>query len=150
MDQPKKNGHQSVKGKLQLVGFCGNNCTKCDLYKITVKNDKKALKNLIEETEFFTGKKIKAEDICCYGCRDPKSKHRQHLDIVCIIHECATKKDVISCAHCSFFPCTKFRSQTSKFSVKPAKATRKVRKKLAKLGENAENIDKWLKKQKKI
>lgn len=136
--------------KLRLVGYCGNNCSKCEVYRITAKDDKKALKNLIGETEYLTGKKIKKEDICCYGCRHPKSAHREHLNIVCIIHECASKKDVISCAHCNFFPCTKFESQMAKFSIKPKKAIHKAEKKLLKLGENAERIDKWLKKRKKI
>lgn len=136
--------------KFDLVGYCGNNCTKCDIYIATISNDNRIREKIIKETEFYTGEKIIANQVYCLGCRNPNSNHREHLGIICYIHECANDKKPISCAHCNYFACTKIEKHFNQFSLKPAKNIIKAGKKLKRLGEYGENIDNWIKKEKKI
>lgn len=153
MEKKSKSKGDSEKkkaDKFDVVGYCGNNCTKCDIYIATTTDDKKIREKIIQETEFYTGEKINGDQVYCLGCRNPKSNHREHLGIICYIHECAEEKKPISCAHCSYFACTKIEKHFNQFSLKPAKNIIKAGKKLKRLGEYGENLEDWLKKEKKI
>ncbi|MCP4762966.1 MAG: DUF3795 domain-containing protein [archaeon] len=138
------------ENKINLVGYCGNNCSKCNVYQASITSDNKIKKKKIEEIEFLKGGKIDPDQLFCLGCRHPDSKHRKYLNIECNILKCAKEKEQITCGHCSFYPCNKTLTHFSKFSAKPKRNIVKAGIKMRKLGENAENIDKWLKKQKKI
>ena len=140
----------SEEKKLNLVGYCGINCSKCEIYIASTNNDEKVKQKLVEDIKYFTGLDIKSQEFNCLGCRHPKSKHKEFMGINCELYKCASKKDPISCGHCSFYPCKKIKVHFKKFSLKPLKAIRKSQKKLLKIGNELENLDKWIKKEKKV
>ncbi|MBD3351547.1 MAG: DUF3795 domain-containing protein [Candidatus Lokiarchaeota archaeon] len=149
-EQKRDNGENQKTKDLDLIGYCGNNCSKCKIYQITVTNDEKEKKKFIEEAEFFSNKKINPDEIYCLGCRNPHSKRRNYLDIECQVRTCAMEKEVFTCYHCPLFCCTKLDIFLQEFSTSPAKSARKIKKKLSKLENNEESIQRWLKKQKKV
>jgi hypothetical protein len=136
--------------KLELVGLCGINCSKCDVYLACISNDKKKLEQIANEASFMTKERITIEDIWCLGCQNPKSKHREYLKIECILHKCATEKNVINCGHCAFYPCIKIQTHYKDFSMHPERAIDKMERKMKSLGGDCSNIDLWLKKTNKF
>lgn len=146
----KENRIDEFLKKLELVGYCGNNCKKCQIYIATINNDEKLKRKIVERAEYYTGMRCDTDKIRCYGCRNPKSLRRKYLGInYCAIRECGTKKDVLSCGHCAFFPCRTFLKFLSEYSLKPENILKKIKKKFLRLGEYCENIDRWLVKEKK-
>lgn len=81
--------------KLEGIAFCGLDCSKCDAYRATVRNDD-ALR-----AEVAARWKMKPEQIDCLGCKSEKALFD------CTLKRCAKKRGIPTCAHCPDFPACK-------------------------------------------
>jgi len=89
---------------MEFIGFCGVDCGKCPIFKATIDNDD-ALRIQCAK-QFSQGRVLlRPEDIHCYGCH---SDYRcTKICSLCEISRCAEMKDVLTCAECGNYPCSK-------------------------------------------
>ena len=92
-----------------MIAFCGLDCTKCDAYIATKKNDDKLRKETAKKWEKeFNHPGLKPIDINCNGCLSRSEIIFKHCK-VCEIRKCADDKEVKNCAYCDDYPCDKVK-----------------------------------------
>jgi hypothetical protein len=102
-DEPPRN--------LGMVAFCCLDCSKCDAYRATIRNDD-ALR-----AEVAARWKMKPEQIECRGCKSAKALFN------CTLKQCAAKRGLPTCAHCPDFQTCK-DEQWTRFPTLRETATR--------------------------
>ncbi len=94
----------------EIIAYCGLNCSKCEAYMVTQKDDDEERKILAEKWSKQFNTDIKPEDINCDGCQTDTGRHISYC-AMCEIRKCAKGRDVINCAYCEDYGCetlTKF------------------------------------------
>lgn len=93
---------------VNLRGYCGINCEKCDVYRATLEDDEELRIKTAEKWSRETGLIINPEDINCKGCF---SEYNDLCSFAkkCKIRMCAVKRVSESCGKCEEYPCKMLR-----------------------------------------
>ena len=94
-----------------MIAYCGLTCHTCAIYLATrEKDDEKRAKMRVEIADQIIklyGQECKPEDVTdCDGCRTESGRLHSGCK-KCLIRECAGKKGIENCAHCSEYACEK-------------------------------------------
>ena len=92
-----------------LTAYCGLRCDSCPIYLASVESDSEKQSEMrvqiagtINDRYHMT---LKPEDITdCDGCRTPHGRLYFGCS-QCEIRKCARRKDCLTCAHCTEYPC---------------------------------------------
>ncbi len=89
---------------MEFIGFCGLDCGKCPIFRATIDNDETLRTQCAKQ--YSTGRfLLRPEDMHCYGCH---SDYRcLKICAHCEIASCAEMKNVLTCAECANYPCSK-------------------------------------------
>jgi len=74
------------------IGYCGIDCSKCDTFIATKKDDNELRKKVAELWSKLNNVEILSEWINCDGCRIDGIKSK-YCEIICEIRKCAVQKD---------------------------------------------------------
>nr|MDK2851536.1 hypothetical protein [Candidatus Cloacimonadota bacterium] len=85
---------------------CGFNCSACEAYIATQRNDLEILSKHQKSFEEHFGQKISLEELKCEGCMSPSNK-KISFCAECDIRRCAINRMMPNCAYCPDFPCAK-------------------------------------------
>ena len=89
-----------------MVAYCGLDCSTCEAYIATMKNDDAERKRVSKEwSEKYMGD-IPPESINCYGCTSEDKPVFYYCEHMCEIRKCARNKKVANCASCSDYICS--------------------------------------------
>ncbi|UCH62502.1 MAG: DUF3795 domain-containing protein [Fidelibacterota bacterium] len=85
--------------------YCSWNCDEkeCQILRATLSNDLEAKKKIARRWAERFGREFTSEEIFCYGCKVEDKPIAYALE-VCTVRKCASKRDVITCAHCDELP----------------------------------------------
>lgn len=113
--------------KLDLIAFCGIDCSECPAYVSKRTGDIK-LKQQTAEKWSSPDTKIKPEDISCDGCTVVNKELFRYCN-ECLVRICGLEKDVLNCAHCSEYSCEKLEGIWKMFNMElPKENLEKIRK----------------------
>lgn len=115
---------------MEMIAYCGINCSECKAYIATKQNDDSLRKQIAETWSKELGIEMKIEDINCDGCLVTDGKHINYCNI-CEIRKCGTQKGVENCAFCVEYSCEKlgkFHEQAPKAKQTLQEIRRKTRK----------------------
>jgi len=88
-----------------LQAFCGLDCSECEAYIATQKNDRAGLEKAAAEWSAQFGRKDLTADMCvCDGCPSGKRLSTAHA-ATCALRTCASARKVQTCAHCPDYAC---------------------------------------------
>ncbi len=92
--------------KYSKCGFC---CSQCPAFKDNSQTEE-ARKRGSAVWEKYYGLHFNPEIVKCEGCQSPEPWKTGNLlpDRRCVIRACAVYNGVITCAHCSLFPCKEY------------------------------------------
>jgi hypothetical protein len=89
----------------KLLAYCGLDCGECEAYIATQKNDRAGLEKVAKSwAAQFGGKDLGADACVCDGCSTGKRAATAHA-ATCGIRLCASKRGVVTCAHCPDYGC---------------------------------------------
>ncbi|MGD9201560.1 MAG: DUF3795 domain-containing protein [Chitinispirillia bacterium] len=88
-----------------MLAHCGLDCSQCDAYLATFKNDSELKTQTAEKWSAQYGGNFKAQDINCMGCRSD-GPHFSHCSN-CEIRSCSFSKGYENCGQCPDFSCQK-------------------------------------------
>jgi hypothetical protein len=89
----------------KILAYCGLDCGECEAYIATQNNDRASLEATAKKwAEQFGGSAISADACTCDGCSSGKRTSTAHA-ATCAIRLCASKRGVITCAHCADYGC---------------------------------------------
>jgi len=89
----------------QLLAYCGLDCGECEAYIATQNNDQAGLEAAAKKwSEQFGGKNLGADMCVCDGCSTGPRYSSAHA-VTCGIRVCASKRGVVTCAHCPDYGC---------------------------------------------
>lgn len=83
----------------KLIGYCGIDCEKCDVYIATKNNDQELRKKTAEYWSKLNNVQIPVEAMYCTGCRMDGVK-TVYCDKMCQIKKCAEQKKKNCCNEC--------------------------------------------------
>lgn len=89
-----------------MNAYCGLECTKCDAFIATERNDDALRAKVAAEWAKMYGAPILPEHINCTGCRSEGIKV-YYCEHMCQIRACAGGRAFETCADCGEFPCEK-------------------------------------------
>jgi Protein of unknown function (DUF3795) len=88
-----------------LQAFCGIDCSECEAYVATQKNDRAGLEKVAEQWAAEHGLENPSADLCvCDGCSSGKRISTAHA-ATCDIRLCASSRGNPTCAHCPDYAC---------------------------------------------
>jgi hypothetical protein len=89
----------------KLLAFCGLDCGGCEAYIATQKNDRAGLESAAKQWAVqFGGKDLGADACVCDGCSAGQRVSTAHA-ATCGLRVCASKRGVVTCAHCPDYAC---------------------------------------------
>ncbi|MEN6559514.1 MAG: DUF3795 domain-containing protein [Acidobacteriota bacterium] len=89
----------------KILSYCGLDCGECEAYIATQKNDRAGLEAVAKDwSRRYGGQNLGAEACVCDGCSTGKRISTAHA-ATCGIRLCASKRGVVTCAHCSAYGC---------------------------------------------
>jgi hypothetical protein len=89
----------------KIQAYCGLDCGECEAYVATQKNDRAGLEATAKKwAEQFGGTAVSADACVCDGCPSGKRMSTAHT-ASCAIRLCASKRGVVTCAHCPDYGC---------------------------------------------
>jgi hypothetical protein len=88
----------------KIIAYCGLICNECPAYIAKQTNDDELRKKTAEEWSSEEWE-IAPEDLNCDGCTS--DGELASFCNVCDVRICATEKGVVTCAHCTDYPCEK-------------------------------------------
>jgi hypothetical protein len=89
----------------KILAYCGLDCGECEAYVATQKNDRAGLEATAKKwAAQFGGNAVSADACICDGCSTGKRKSTAHC-VTCGIRLCASKRGVVTCAHCADYGC---------------------------------------------
>ncbi|MBP7341118.1 MAG: DUF3795 domain-containing protein [Deltaproteobacteria bacterium] len=88
-----------------MIAFCGLDCSKCEAYLATQKDDDSKRSEVAQKWSALYHSEISPGQINCDGC---KSSGRLffHCENSCEIRKCCQSKGVDTCASCSEYACS--------------------------------------------
>lgn len=92
-----------------MIAYCGLNCSQCQVYVITQKDDDIGRKRLAKLWARLFNTEIDPQQVNCDGCLT--SKGRLFITCsVCDIRKCAHTKKLKNCVACDYYCCEKLES----------------------------------------
>lgn len=89
----------------KIQAYCGIDCGECEAYIATQNNDRAGLEATAKKwAQQFGGNLLAAEACICDGCPSGKRISTAH-SATCAIRLCASKREVVTCAHCADYGC---------------------------------------------
>ncbi|MGQ9801442.1 MAG: DUF3795 domain-containing protein [Candidatus Saccharicenans sp.] len=89
----------------KILAFCGLDCGDCEAYIATQQNDQAGLEETARKwAEQFGATGLGPEMCICDGCSSGGRLSTAHA-ATCAIRVCASKRGVLTCAHCSDYGC---------------------------------------------
>ncbi|HPD32656.1 MAG TPA: DUF3795 domain-containing protein [Phycisphaerae bacterium] len=89
----------------RLQAYCGLDCSECEAYIATQKNDRAGLEKAAAKwTAEFGAKNLTADMCVCDGCAAGKRASTAHA-ATCDLRLCASSRKVETCAHCPDYAC---------------------------------------------
>ncbi len=89
----------------KILAFCGLDCSECEAYIATQKDDRAGLEAVAKDwSRRYGGQSMGAEVCICDGCSTGQRTSTAHA-ATCGIRVCASKRGVASCAHCPDYGC---------------------------------------------
>jgi len=89
-----------------LTAYCGLNCSECQAFLATRKNDDGERKKVAETWSKQFGHPIRPEDINCEGCVSGSGIIFNYCR-VCEIRKCNQGRNLANCGYCGEYPCAK-------------------------------------------
>jgi hypothetical protein len=86
-----------------MIAKCGLECTQCDAYIATQKNDLEALQKMADEAREQFKIELTADQSRCTGCLSDEIQIAYCSE--CGVRLCALEKGVENCAYCDDFGC---------------------------------------------
>ena len=86
-------------GLPSMIAFCGLDCSKCDAFLATVRDDEELRIQTAKKWSAWNGVEIPPEQIRCEGCLGNGVK-TVYCDSLCAIRKCAAEKKLVNCAGC--------------------------------------------------
>ncbi len=87
----------------KLIGACGINCSECQTYIATIKDDNEYREKNAQRMREQFNIKVEAADINCVGCFGD-GPHIGYCS-VCKIRTCVAHRQIENCAYCQDYPC---------------------------------------------
>ena len=87
-----------------MTAFCGLDCSKCDAFIATAKNDDALRVATAEKWSKAFNAQLKPADINCSGCQSDGVK-LGYCEHMCEIRKCAVSRGVATCADCGEYGC---------------------------------------------
>ena len=84
----------------ELMGFCGIDCEKCDVYIATKNKDEKLREKTAKLWSELNNATITPEMLYCEGCKS-NGKKCYYCSDLCEISKCAKQKQFENCGMCS-------------------------------------------------
>lgn len=91
---------------ITLIAVCGLDCTKCEAFIATQKNDDDLRAKVAHNWSIHYNIEILPEHINCNGCLSVGTK-TYHCENMCEIRKCAKAKNLKTCANCKDYACSK-------------------------------------------
>jgi hypothetical protein len=89
----------------KILAYCGLDCGECEAYIASQKNDRAGLEATAKKwAAQFGGNLVTADACICDGCSTGERKSTAHC-ATCTIRLCASKREVVTCAHCADYGC---------------------------------------------
>jgi hypothetical protein len=87
------------------LAYCGIDCGECEAYLATQTDDRAGLEATAKKwAQQYGGKDMGAEVCICDGCSSGKRISAAHA-ATCAVRFCASKRGVVTCAHCDDYGC---------------------------------------------
>ncbi len=93
----------------KMLGVCGLDCSVCETYLATIKNDDKERKRIAKEWGIKYHSNPQPEDINCFGCNSKAGPWYKHC-LECEIRLCGLRKGVDNCGICPDYLCDKAKA----------------------------------------
>ncbi|MFX1500706.1 MAG: DUF3795 domain-containing protein [Promethearchaeota archaeon] len=90
----------------EIIAYCGINCSECQAYLATQKNDIEEIKKVAKEWS-SDAMSFKPEDIYCDGCKQNDRNFSWCKD--CPIKNCCIEKGFENCAYCEDYFCNNLK-----------------------------------------
>jgi hypothetical protein len=88
-----------------LQAFCGLDCSECEAYAATQRNDRAGLEAVAKKwAQQFKAEGMSADQCVCDGCPSGKRISTAHA-ATCAVRMCASARGVKTCAHCADYDC---------------------------------------------
>jgi hypothetical protein len=88
----------------KMIAYCGIICTECPAF-IAKQTDSDTLRSATVEEWSSEEFPLTLEDINCNGCLSDGDVFKHCT--VCEVRACGIEKGVVTCAHCTEYPCEK-------------------------------------------
>ena len=90
---------------VKIQAYCGLDCGECEAYVATQKDDRAGLEATAKQWAAQFGAMNITADMCiCDGCSSGKRISTAHAS-TCAVRLCATRRGVVTCAHCQDYGC---------------------------------------------
>lgn len=86
----------------KMIAYCGLDCSQCEAYIATVRNDDAMREKTAKLWTELNGVEITPEMINCEGCR-MDGKKTPYCEALCPIRRCASDRGVKTCGECAEF-----------------------------------------------
>jgi hypothetical protein len=87
-----------------MTSYCGINCEECEAFIATQNKDNQLKTKVAQRWSSLYGKKIKPDDVYCYGCKFGGTQGI-YCQAMCRIKPCCREKQIETCAQCKDFAC---------------------------------------------
>jgi len=89
----------------KIQAYCGLDCGECEAYIATQADDRAGLEATAKKWAQQFGGGVGSWEACvCDGCSSGKRISTAHA-ATCAIRLCASKREVVTCAHCADYGC---------------------------------------------
>jgi len=89
----------------KILSYCGLDCGECEAYIATQKNDRAGLEAVAKDwSRRYGGQDLGADACVCDGCSTDRRVSAAHA-ATCGLRLCASKRGVVTCAHCPDYGC---------------------------------------------
>ncbi|MFI4912850.1 MAG: DUF3795 domain-containing protein [Sedimentisphaeraceae bacterium JB056] len=93
----------------RMIAYCGLDCSECEAYQATKKEDIEKLKAVAEKWSAQFRESIDPEQVLCDGCKGG-GRRSVHCKNDCKVRYCCLKKAIDSCIECEEYPCSEEKS----------------------------------------
>jgi len=83
----------------EIIGYCGLNCSKCECYIATIKDDDNLRKEVAEKWSKLNNVEIPYQAMNCLGCKGNGVKSI-FCEQICEVRKCAVDNENDTCSSC--------------------------------------------------
>src|SRR5512136_1585644 len=125
--------------KGRIYSKCGFYCNLCPAYKGNSRTEEDRIQGSALWEKYF-GLHFKPDIVKCEGCQSSAPWKTGNLlpDRACPIRACTVYNDVVTCAHCSLFPCAEYSKRV------PGAELRRQREKAANITLTDDEYQKYI------